>query len=180
MSAAILVLTLTASLALPGTASAAHNGALYRVFTYIHCDEPTCGGSGVLPRWISTLRNPFVAVTDGEGNFYHRAKIYTWGRSGHRARCDSTLFDKPFSGRCVVSDFGEGYVAEGCGGVTRDFWVTSETARFNGGPWKVDPFAPYPIDTCQYAMPGHYSEVDLLGQDYAGVTAYMDVSREPR
>lgn len=175
-----LALALAASLLVPASVSAAGGqGALWRVFTYIHCDEPTCGGSEVLPPWIATLRNPFWAVTDGHRNFYHRAKIYAWGRHGNPRQCDATLFDQPFSGRCVVSDFGQGYVADGCG-VSRDFWVTTETARFNKGAWQVDPFAPYPLDTCQYAMPGHYSETDLLGQDYPGVVAYMNVTRTPR
>jgi hypothetical protein len=175
-----LACALAACLVVPASAQAASNqGAFWHVFTYIHCDEPTCGGSEVLPPWMATLRNPFWATTDGHGNFYHRAKIYTWGRAGNPKHCNATLFDQPFSGRCDVSDFGQGYVAAGCD-VSRDFWVTSETARFNGGPWQVDPFAPYPIDTCQYALPGHYSEEDLLGQDYPGVTMYMNVTRTPR
>lgn len=165
----------------PAAVGAAGNGALWHVFTYIHCDEETCGGSGVLPPWISTLMNPFNAVTDGSGNFYHHATIIAIGRPGHPHRCNRTLFDQPFSGRCEVKDFGVGYIAHG--GVfpnKKDFWVTSETARFNGGPWKVDPFAPYPIDTSQVAYPGHYSETQLLGSDVPGVDAYMDVTRRPK
>jgi hypothetical protein len=130
---------------------------------------------------MATLKNPFFATTDGHGNFYHRATIIAIGRPGHPHRCDATLFDEPFSGRCVVQDFGIGYLAEG--GVWaghNDFWVNSETARFNGGNWVADPFAPYPIDTSQLAVAGHYDEALLLGSNYAGVDIYMNVFRHPR
>lgn len=181
MAGAILAAAAAAAPAPVAAGSGNHEGWQWRVMTIIHCEEPTCGGSEILPPWMETLKNPFHATSDGHNGFYHSARLIAFGRPGHPRRCDETLFDRPFSGKCVVKDFGVGYIAPGAAieGV-RDFWVTSETARFGDGPRIDDPFAPYPIDTYQVAAPGHYGTDVVVGGEPDGVTGTMDVTRKHR
>ncbi|MEA2622143.1 MAG: hypothetical protein QOH61_1053 [Chloroflexota bacterium] len=180
----LLAATVLAAGLVPSAAAAGsddHRGWIWHSLTVIHCDEPTCDGTGVLPPWMETLRNPFDAVSDGDKNFYHQARIIAYGRPGHPHRCDETLFDRPFSGRCVVKDFGVGYIAAGAAlEGRRDFWVSSETAMFGDGPLMDDPFAPYPIDTYQIAYPGHYTTKQLLGSRPEGVRLTEFVTRRHR
>ena len=167
----------------PAAAGSTSEGSIWRVVTYIHCNHTSCSGTHLLPPWMETLRNPFVATGNGHGHFYHRAVIIAIGRPGHPHRCDATLFSKPFSGRCVIHDFGIGFIKETPNGSIPgkpDFWIQSETATFNDGPPLADPFAPYPFDSGMIASPGHYSQRDLIGSPHHGVRAYMDVTRKPR
>lgn len=162
-------------------ASSGQRGWVYHVLTIIHCDQPECAGTEVLPPWIKTLRNPFDATTDGQRHFYHRATIIAIGRPGHPHRCDASLFDKPFSGRCVVHDFGIGTIAPGAALPGKnDFFVSSETASFNGSALVANPFPPYPIDTYQIAFPGNYSTRDQLGTKPKGVRLTQVVTRVHR
>lgn len=165
----------------PVAAAGSHEGWVWHVMTVIRCAEPDCAGTELLPPWMSELRNPFSAVSDGHHGFYHRAKIVAIGRPGHPNRCDQTLFSKPFSGRCVVHDFGIGTIRPGAAlPGYNDFWVNSETANFNDGPLVDDPFPPYPIDTYQLAAPGHYGTQQLIGSHPDGASIVMDVRRHHR
>ena len=190
MRRALVKLTVTlgilaAGLSWPPAASAGQSqGWVYRTNSNISCVHPNCGGSGALPPWIASLRNPFLVTTNGHGHTYHRATVILVGRPGHPHRCDATVFSEPFTGKCVIHDFGIGlvrasiYPAPLHGKPT--FWVAGETASFNGGPWIADPFPPYPFDTGTPFRPGHYTEVDLLGSQTPGVTYVVNVSRTPR
>jgi hypothetical protein len=175
---------LTAGLASPQTASAGQQGWVYKTYSAVTCDQPRCGGSGALPPWIASLKNPFFVTTDGNGHTYHRATIILIGRPGHARRCDATAFSKPFTGRCVFRDYGIGLVRKSVypgplhGKPT--FWVKSETASFNEGPWVADPFPPYPFDTGTPFRPGHYTEADILGTSTPGVNYDVSVRRTAR
>jgi hypothetical protein len=182
-AAVVLLAAMAAVAALPALPVAAGRqaGSLWHVYVDMSCDERTCAGSELLPPWIASTKTNFYATSDGHRHFYDSATVAAIGRPGHPQRCDKTLFDRPFSGRCVIRLVGIGFIAPG-GALdgAPDFWVTSETARFKDGQPVSDPFPPYPLDTYLIARAGYYNKVVLFGDHAPGVRYAMSVSRRPR
>lgn len=163
----------------PLTTTAA-SGATWTVRTTIKCPDPTCQGWFLLPPWIKYEVIRFQAVTDGTGHFRFESTTVAYGRSGHPIRCNATMFTRRFSGKCVVREIGRGYVARGDALYPkRDFFISTERASFNGGRWIRDPFGPYPMDTFNLAVVGHWSTADFLGYKPRGVILTEVVTRDP-
>src|SRR4051794_32805507 len=184
LTLAVTVGMLAVGLGSPPSALADGKGWVYKTYSAVSCDHPRCGGSGALPPWIASLKNPFLITTDGHGHTYHRATVILIGRPGHVHRCDASAFSQPFTGRCAFHDYGIGLVRASVypgplhGKPT--FWVKSETASFNDGPWVADPFPPYPFDTGTPFRPGHYGEAEILGSSTKGVHYSVNVARTHR
>jgi hypothetical protein len=155
--------------------------ALMHVRTRAGC--ATASRCTVLPPWMRSLRNPMDVVLFADGSIYYRGRVIAVGRPGAGPpRCDRTLFSRPFSGTCKVSDFGIGYVAKtSIPGPYRgpDLWVVSESALIGSSPAQmVNPFPPYPMDTATPARPGHYTIGQLVGAPGSGETLTIDVTKE--
>ena len=178
LAAAGLLAGFGAGLAGAGGSAANKPVAYWHLTGTITCAQPkTC----VLPKWMSYLSNPFDAVEFADHSIYYKATVIAVGRSGPH-RCDTTLFAKPFTGRCVVHDFGIGFVKKTTiPGPYKgpDFWVASETGQIGTDPkLVVNPFPPYPVDTGNPATPGHYTTADLA-DPAPGLSIVQDVVRTP-
>jgi hypothetical protein len=165
--------------------AAAGGPAVKKPVAYWHVDarvgckhEQTCK---ILPPWMSSLRNPMEIAAFSDGTMYYRADVYAVGRRGPH-RCDKTLFARPFSGACHLSDFGVGFIRKtSIPGLWKgpDFWVASETALVGSSKVEqVNPFAPYPADTGNPAQPGHFGLADFV-KPQAGEWEDVVVTRTP-
>lgn len=177
IAAAGVLAATAAGLAGAGGAAAKKPIAYWHLTSTITCaQEKTCKA---LPAWMKSLSNPFDAVEFADGTTYYKATVIAVGRRGPH-RCDATLFSKPFTGRCVVNDFGVGFIKKSSiPGPYKgpDFWVASETAHIGGDPKLiVNPFPPYPLDTANPATPGHYTTGQLI-EPAPGVSLVQDVVR---
>jgi hypothetical protein len=188
----LVIAALAAALAgaVPSAIAAASSPPAKKPVAYLHIDarvgcaqQSTCK---ILPPWMSSLRNPMDVVVYADGTLYYKAQVITVGRPGAGPhRCDKSLFAKPYSGSCNVSDFGIGYLKkislpgpyQG-----KSVWITSETALIGSNPSEqVNAFGPYPEDSTNPAVPGHYSIGQLVdAKDITpGETETVDVTRTP-
>jgi hypothetical protein len=187
LAAALAVLALAA---VPTGIASASSSSAKKPVAYLHIDArvgcaqvKTCK---ILPAWMSSLRNPMDVALYADGSLYYMAQVITVGRPGAGPhRCDKSLFDKPFSGPCNVTDFGIGYLKKISlpGPYTGpSVWITSETAHIGSIPgWQVNAFGPYPEDSANPAVAGHYGIAQLVdAKDItAGETETVGVTRTP-
>jgi len=180
---AVAAAGVAAGLAGAGGTAAKKPVALLHIDAKVACAQ--AAGCEILPPWMRRLENPMDVVVFADRTVYYRARVVADGRQGPR-RCDKTLFDKPFSGHCVVSDFGVGLLRKttcaGPGWKGDDVWVASETALIGSNPaLQVNPFGTYPIDTCNPSVPAHYTIDELVdGKDvHPGESLTIDVTRTP-
>jgi hypothetical protein len=153
--------------------------ALWHLSVHVACASPK--RCDVLPRWMKTLDNPMDVTQYADGTLYYRATVVAVGRSGPH-RCDKTLFDKPFTGRCVVHDFGVGHIAKtSVPGPYKgkDIWVDSETVSIAGRKLVVNEFGPYPEDTANPAWVGRHTIKDFVAKPKRGEVENVDVTRTP-
>jgi hypothetical protein len=186
----VTALAVLAAAAVPAGVAAASSPPAKKPVAYVHVDArvgcaqvKTCK---ILPPWMSSLRNPMEVAVYADGTLYYQAQVITVGRPGAGPRrCDKTLFSRPFSGPCNVTDFGIGYLKKTSlpGPYSGpSVWITSETARIGSNPaWIVNAFGPYPEDSANPALAGHYGIKQLVfAKDILpGESETVDVTRTP-